>query len=47
MNKEQLLFTLREEINNLRVSIHDTHSMTLINRLTDIFTMIADYIEEN
>lgn len=45
--KDKFLLTLREEINDLRVSIHDTHSMTLINRLTDIFTMIADYIEEN
>lgn len=47
MNKEQLLPILREEIDRLRISIHDAHSMTLINRLTDIFTMIADYIEEN
>ena len=47
MNKEQLLLTLREEIDRLCASIHDAHSMTLINRLTNIFTMIADYIEEN
>jgi hypothetical protein len=39
--------TLREEINHLRYNIHDTHSMMLVNKLTDIFNLIADYIEEH
>lgn len=39
--------TLRQEIGYLRTNIHDTHSMMLVNRLTDIFNLIADYIEES
>ena len=38
---------LREEIGYLRSNIHDTHSMMLVNRLTDIFNLIADYMEEH
>lgn len=45
--KDQLLFNLREEIGRLRYNIHDTHSMMLVNKLTDIFNLIADYIEEH
>ena len=45
--KEKFLFNLREEIDRLRYNIHDTHSMTLVNKLTDIFTQIADYIENH
>ena len=45
--KNQFLFNLREEINRLRYNIHDTHSMMLVNKLTDIFTQIADYIENH
>ena len=39
--------TLRQEIGYLRSNIHDTHSMMLVNRLTDILNLIADYIEEH
>jgi hypothetical protein len=45
--KEKFLFNLREEIGRLRYNIHDTHSMMLVNKLTDIFTQIADYIENH
>ena len=45
--KDQFLFNLREEIERLRYNIHDTHSMMLVNKLTDIFTLIADYIENH
>lgn len=45
--KDKFLFNLREEINRLRYNIHDTHSMMLVNKLTDIFTQIADYIENH
>lgn len=45
--KDQFLFNLREEIDRLRYNIHDTHSMMLVNKLTDIFTQIADYIENH
>ena len=45
--KEKFLFNLREEIDRLRYNIHDTHSMMLVNKLTDIFTQIADYIENH
>ena len=45
--KDQFLFNLREGIERLRYNIHDTHSMTLVNKLTDIFTLIADYIENH
>jgi hypothetical protein len=45
--KDKFLFNLREEINRIRYNIHDTHSMTLVNKLTDIFTQIADYIENH
>ena len=38
---------LRQEIGYLRTNIHDTHSMVLVNRLTDILNLIADYIEEH
>lgn len=37
---------LRQEIGYLRTNIHDAHSMMLVNRLTDILNLIADYIEE-
>jgi DNA-directed RNA polymerase subunit RPC12/RpoP len=39
--------TLRQEIGYLRSNIHDAHSMMLVNKLTDIFNLIADYIEEH
>jgi hypothetical protein len=39
--------TLRQEIGYLRSNIHDAHSMMLVNRLTDILNLIADYIEEH
>ena len=39
--------TLRQEIDRLRYNIHDTHSMMLVNKLTDILNLIADYIEES
>ena len=45
--KDLFLFNLREEIDRLRYNIHDTHSMMLVNKLTDIFTQIADYIENH
>ena len=45
--KEKFLFNLREEIDSLRYNIHDAYSMILINKLTDIFTQIADYIENH
>ena len=45
--KDKFLFNLREEIDRLRYNIHDTHSMMLVNKLTDIFTQIADYIENH
>lgn len=45
--KDKFLFNLREEIDRLRHNIHDTHSMMLVNKLTDIFTLIADYIENH
>ena len=45
--KDNFLFNLREEIDRLRYNIHDTHSMMLVNKLTDIFTQIADYIENH
>ena len=45
--KDRFLFNLREEIDRLRYNIHDTHSMMLVNKLTDIFTQIADYIENH
>lgn len=45
--KDRFLFNLREEIYHLRYHIHDTHSMMLVNNLTDIFTQIADYIENH
>jgi hypothetical protein len=45
--KDKFLFNLREEIEHLRHNIHDTHSMMLVNKLTDIFTLIADYIENH
>lgn len=45
--KEKFLFNLREEIDRLRYNIHDTHSMMLVNKLIDIFNLIADYIEEH
>ena len=45
--KDRFLFNLREEIDRLRYNIHDTHSMMLVNKLIDIFTQIADYIEEH
>ena len=38
---------IREEIDRLRCNIHDTHSMMLVNKLTDIFDLIADYMEEH
>ena len=43
--KDKFLFNLREEIDRLRYNIHDTHSMMLVNKLTDIFNLIVDYIE--
>lgn len=45
--KDKFLFNLREEIDRLRYNILDTYSMTLVNKLTDIFTQIADYIENH
>ena len=45
--KDQFLFNLREEIDRLRYNIRDTHSMMLVNKLTDFFILIADYIEEH
>lgn len=38
---------LREEIGHLRDNIYDIHSMMIVNRLTDILNLIADYIEEH
>ena len=45
--KDKFLFNLREEIDRLRYNILDTYSMMLVNKLTDIFTQIADYIENH
>lgn len=45
--KDQFLFNLREEIDRLRYNILDTYSMMFVNKLTDIFTQIADYIENH
>lgn len=44
---QEMANTLRQEIGYLRTNIHDTHSMMLVNRLTDILNLIADYIEEH
>lgn len=45
--KDKFLSNLREEIDSLCYNIHDAYSMLLINKLTDIFTQIADYIENH
>ena len=44
---QEMANTLRQEIGYLRTNIHGTHSMMLVNRLTDILNLIADYIEEH
>ena len=45
--KDKFLFNLREEIDRLRYNILDTYSMMFVNKLTDIFIQIADYIENH
>lgn len=45
--KENFIFEMREEINHLAWSIHDTHSMVLVENIQNILNKIIDYIEEN
>lgn len=45
--KEQFLFNLREEINNLKWHAHTAEDANLMEHLSFIFTQIADYIENH
>ena len=45
--KEDFIFEMREEINNLTWSIHDSQTQILVENIQNIFNKIIDYIEEN
>lgn len=45
--KEDFIFEMREEINHLTWSIHDSQTQTLVENIQNIFNKIIDYIEEN
>jgi hypothetical protein len=45
--KDQFLFNLREEINNLKWHAHTVEDAQLMEHLSFIFTQIADYIENH
>lgn len=45
--KEDFIFEMREEINNLTWSIPDYKTQILVENIQSIFNKIIDYIEEN
>ena len=45
--KENFIFEMREEISNLKWSIREPYSATLIENIQNILNRIIDYIEEN
>lgn len=45
--REDFIFEVREEINNLAWSIHDSKTQILVENIQNIFNKIIDYIEEN
>lgn len=45
--KEDFIFEMREEINHLTWSIHDSQTQILVENIQNILNRIIDYIEEN
>ena len=46
-DKEAFILEMREGINHLTWSVHDTHSQVLVENIQNILNRIIDYIEEN